>query len=151
MTIDQLNRKLANIETKVRSLVRSSISRHQKEIIKRNQDQLKKGEDSEGKLKTDEHNPYGSYRSKKWIAKRKAIGRQTTYVDLNFKGDFQKSMYVKFDAASLSFGVDATDKKKDILIHHWGETILGLNDVNWEWLLDTITDDLFSGLKTYFT
>ena len=151
MTTDQLNRKLANIETKVRSLVGSSIRRHSKEITRRNREQLLKGEDSEGKLKTPEHDPYGGYKSASWIKKRKKKGRQTQYVDLRFTGDFQKSMYVKFDTASLSFGMDATDKKKDILIHHWGEEILGLNDVNWEWLLDTITDDLFTGLKSYFT
>jgi hypothetical protein len=150
MNIDQLNRKLAGIETKVDSLVRSSIKRHSKEIIKRNQEQLLKGEDSEGKLKTDEFNPYGSYKSKKWIEKRKAIGRQTNYVDLNFSGDFQKSMFVKFDALGFSLGLDATDKKKDILIHHWGETILGLNDANFEWLLDVITEDLYTGLNNYF-
>ena len=148
MTIDQLNRKLAGIETKVGFLVRSSIRRHSKEIVKRNQEQLLKGEDSEGKLKTDEFNPYGSYKSKKWIEKRKAKGRQTAYADLKFSGDFQKSMFVKFDAEGLLLG--ATDKKKDILIHHWGETILGLNDENFEWLLDVITEDLYTGLNNYF-
>jgi len=151
MTIGQLNRKLANIETKVRSLVGQSIKRHQKEIVKRNREQLLKGEDSEGKLKTAEHDPYGGYKSASWIKKRKKKGRQTQYVDLRFSGDFQKSMFVKFDSTALSFGIDATDKKKEILIHHWGEEILGLNDANWEWLLDTITNDLYTGLKTYFT
>jgi hypothetical protein len=156
MTIDQLNKKLAGIETKVRSLVGQSIVRHQKEIIKRNQDQLKVGEDSTGNaLKTAEHNPYGSYKDAGWIAKRRKKGKQTSFVDLNFNGDWQGSMYVKFDSVGMSFGVDATKKKmwkgKDVLVHHWGDEIYGLNDENFDWLLDEITTDLYNGLTKYFT
>lgn len=142
-SVVELNRKLAGIEAKVRSLVLASIKRNQKQIVKRNQDQLKKGLDA-----NDEK--LGNYKDKGWIAQRKRAGRQTGYVDLKFYGDFQASMFVKFDATSLSLGLDTTDKKKDILIHHWGEDILGLNDSNFDWLLDVITDDLFIGLQNYF-
>ena len=142
-SIAQLNRKLAGIEAKVRVIVVSSIKRHEKQIIKRNQDQLKKGEDAN----TDQ---LGNYKDRKWIAKRKKKGLQTKYVDLKFSGDFTKSMFVKFDSAGMSLGLDATDKKKGILIHHWGEDILGLNDQNFDWLFDVIFDDLYKGLNTYF-
>jgi hypothetical protein len=143
MTLAQLNRKLAGIEAKVRALVVSSIKRHQKQIVRLNQQQLKKGKDSEGKQ-------LGTYKDRGWIAQRKRYGRQTKFVDLNFYGDFQASMFVKFDATSMSLGLDATDNKKAILIHHWGEDILGLNDTNFDWLLDAICDDLYKGLNTYF-
>ena len=142
-SIAQLNRKLAGIEAKVRAIVVSSIKRHEKQIVKRNQDQLKKGKDAN----TDQ---LGNYKDRKWIAKRKKKGLQTKYVDLKFSGDFQKSMFVRFDSVGISLGLDATDKKKGLLIHHWGEDILGLNDQNFEWLLDVICDDLYKGLNTYF-
>ena len=144
MTIEQLNRKLNNIESKIRSLVTASIRRNQKEIIRRNQEQLLDGKDSNDKK-------LGNYKDPDWIRKRKKKGRQVEYVDLNFEGDFQKSMFVKFDTVGMSLGLDATDKKKDILIHHWGEDILGLNDENFDWLLDVIVEDLFNGLKAYFS
>ena len=143
MTIEQLNKKLNNIESKVRSLIVASIRRHQKEIVRRNQEQLLSGKDANDKK-------LGDYKDPGWIRKRKKKGRQTEYVDLNFAGDFQKSMFVKFDSVGMSIGLDATDKKKDILVHHWGEDILGLSDENFDWLMEQITDDLANGLKAYF-
>jgi len=143
MTIEQLNRKLNNIESKVRSLVVASVRRHHKEIVRRNQEQLLSGKDANDKR-------LGDYKDPGWIRKRKKKGRQVEYVDLNFAGDFQKSMFIKFDSVGMSLGLDATDKKKDILIHHWGEDILGLNDENFDWLMEQITDDLAHGLNAYF-
>jgi hypothetical protein len=151
MTIAQLNRKLAGIEAKVRALVVSSIKRKEKQIVRLVQGQLKKGEDAEGKLQHEsESGPYGGYRDVKYAKKRKKKGLQTKYVDLKFTGDFQKSMFVKFDSVGMSLGLDATDKKKDLLIHQWGEYILQLNETNFDWLLDAICDDLYKGLNTYF-
>lgn len=142
-SIAQLNRKLAGIEAKVRALVNASVRRHQKEIIQRNQQQLLAGKDAnDDKL--------GNYKDAGWVRKRKKKGLQTGYVDLKFTGDFQKSMFVRFDGIGLSLGLDAKDKKKDILIHHWGEDILGLNEVNFDWLIDAICDDLYKGLNNYF-
>jgi len=149
MTYAQLNRKLRGLETKIKSLVVRSIKKHQREIVKRNQAQLKAGEDANG-------DQLGHYQSKSWIRKRKKKGRQVKYVDLRFTNEWQKSMYVKLDSEGLSFNVDAKKKKgwsggDDVLVHHWGEDIYGLNDDNFDWLLDKITDDIYTGLLKYFT
>lgn len=150
MTEQQLNRKLAYLPTKVSTVVGRVVRNKEKEILKRNQQQLAKGQDSVGMLRADgSGSAYGGYRDRGHIKKRRERGLQTAYVDLKFFGGFQRDMYVKSDGSGISIG--SNDKKTDILVHHWGEDIFGLNDANFDWLLDEITNTLYTELKAYLT
>lgn len=150
MTEAQLYKKLANLPTKVSSIVGRVVSSKEKEILKRNLDQLAKGQDSVGMLRADgESTPYGAYRDKGHTKKRRERGLQTAYVDLNYFGQFGRGMYVKFTGSGVSIG--SSDKKTGILVHHWGEDIFGLNDDNFDWLLNEITNSLYTELKIYLS
>jgi len=142
MTETQLYDKLRYVDRKVKTLVGRTIRQNANALKKLNVDQMRKGVDSDG-------DQIGNYKDKKWIAKRKKRNRQVKFVDLRFTGDFQKSMYVKFDGAEINFG--AKDWKQDILVHHWGDEIFGLTDDNMQWLVDKIVEDLTTGLKQYFS
>jgi hypothetical protein len=149
MTEQQLNRKLAYLPSKVNTIVGRVVRNKEREIIKRNQQQLEKGQDSIGMLRAGgSSSAYGSYKDKGHIKKRRERGLQTAYVDLKFFGQFQRGMYVKSDGSGITIG--STDKKADILVHHWGEDIFGLNDANFDWLLNEITNALYTELKQYF-
>lgn len=142
MTEQQFTGKLLALPRHLNTAVKRFIKQNEKNIIKRNQAQLLSGQDSNG----DE---FGGYKSASHVKKRKKKGLQTSHIDLKFEGDFQKQMYVSFDGTGVKMG--SKDKKEEILIHHWGEDIFGLNDENFDWLSTKLFEYLTNDLKTYFT
>lgn len=145
MTEVELYKKLKSLPSQVRKIVRQTVNDNKKEIISRNQGQLAEGLDSNDKK-------LGKYKSKPYIKKRELKGKQIEFVDLNFTGKWQGGFYAKFDKNGISIG---SKKKKmwgdeDVLVHHWGEDIFGLNEKNFDWLLDVITDSLYTELTIYF-
>lgn len=88
-----------------------------------NREQLSKGRDSEG-------NSLGVY-SPKTIPIRQALGLQTVYVDLKFKGEFYASLYLKQKEKLLEIDSNDSDQTKvNKLLDIYGENIFGVSEEN---------------------
>ena len=89
-------------------------------VIDLNHQQLLKGQRADG-------SSLGTYRPFT-IAKRREKGRQTSFVDLFYEGDFQN----KFDlrVSSDTYEIFSTDSKSDKLQDKYGDNIFGLQVEN---------------------
>lgn len=107
-------------------------------IVYLNQQQLLSGKKADGTT-------MGTYRPLT-IQKRMEKGRQTSFVDLFFEGNFQDAMYLL--VRGTVFNIDSKDWKSDKLQDMYGEMIFGLDANNkvvaWALLTPTVVQILCS-------
>ena len=148
MKAEMVGAKIAGLSSEIISLVDGAMKRVEGEIIQRNRKQLLEGYTSDEKFMQSGYKPT----QKK---KREKKGLQTGHVDLSFEGDYQGKMRAEWDGEYVKIWSDDWKEKKEyggepLLQYHWGN-ILGLNEKNMEWLTDKLEDELYNGIKRYFT
>lgn len=139
VTIDEFIKRFKGLPEYLRNISGELLMKHERKIVDLNKAQLKEGYNRFDKIMQNGYSP-------QYAKKRKKEGLQTSYVDLNFSGKFQKGLH----GVKQSTGMDILS---DVDYGYWlrgnfpGHA--GLTEKNADIIKKDLVNEVAKAVKTY--